>query len=64
MAKKHRITTDSAEDNAFIVHLPDKQIRFEPTANGLYVYVPNFKTTMKWKFKCFLLLMKLYQSAD
>jgi hypothetical protein len=43
MAKKHRITTDSAKDNAFIVHLPDKQLRFEPTTNGLYVYVPNLK---------------------
>ena len=28
IAKKHRITTDSVNDNAFIVHLPYKTVRF------------------------------------
>jgi hypothetical protein len=43
MAKKHCITTDSAKDNDVIVHLPDKRIRFEPTANGLYICIPKFE---------------------
>ena len=41
MAKNHRITTDSANDNAFILLLPYKMVRYEPTSYGLYVYIPK-----------------------
>ena len=41
MAKKYRITFDSAQENAFIVHLPDKILKFEAIPEGLYVYKPS-----------------------
>ena len=41
MAKDHRITMDTAKENAFIVHYPDgRQIKFEATEEGLYVFKP------------------------
>lgn len=43
MARKHKITFDSKEEDAFIVHLPTKDVKFERTNEGLYVYRPNFK---------------------
>jgi hypothetical protein len=41
MADKYRITTDSAVEKAFTVHLPEKKVRFEQNKNGLYVYIPK-----------------------
>ena len=40
MADKYQITYDSTADDAFIVHLPDKAVRFERLGNNLYVYKP------------------------
>ena len=38
---KHRITYDSSKEDAFIVHLPNKTIKFSRTNQGLYLYKPN-----------------------
>jgi hypothetical protein len=46
MVKKHRITYDSLNENAFIVHLQNKTIKFTRSKNGLYYYKPNYKTTI------------------
>ena len=37
MTKKHRVKFDSEIENAFIVHTPEKQIRFTHVAENLYV---------------------------
>jgi hypothetical protein len=36
MRKKYRITYDSETEDAFIVHTPERQVRFKPLKNGLY----------------------------
>jgi hypothetical protein len=41
MKQKYRITSDSAIDNAFTVHLPDKKVKFVEIANGLHIHVPS-----------------------
>jgi hypothetical protein len=41
MAKRHRITYDSKTEVAFIVHLPDKQVKFTKTKLGLYIFKPK-----------------------
>jgi hypothetical protein len=41
MAERYKITTDSEGENAFIVHLPDKKVKFEKNENNLYVYTPK-----------------------
>ena len=38
---KHKITYDSADEDAFLIHLPNKIIRFNKTNEGLYAYRPN-----------------------
>jgi hypothetical protein len=48
MAKRYRITSDSAADKAFIVHLPDKEVRFEEFENGLYVFIPKKYKNMQF----------------
>jgi hypothetical protein len=35
MAERYKITTDSEVENAFIVHLPDKKVKFEKNENNL-----------------------------
>ena len=47
--KGHRITFDSNIENAFIVHLPDKIVKFEATPEGLYRFeVPeSYKESIK-----------------
>jgi hypothetical protein len=37
LADKYRITTDSAVEKAFTVHLSGKKVQFEQHENGLYV---------------------------
>ena len=37
---KYRITYDSDKEDAFLVHLPDKILKFERTPEGLYAYKP------------------------
>ena len=38
LVEKHRITFNSSAENAFLVHQPDKIIKFEHTPEGLYTY--------------------------
>lgn len=45
MADRYRITYDSDKDDAFVVHLPNKEVRFERIGINLYVYKPIFDTT-------------------
>ena len=41
MADRYRITYDSEKEDAFIVHLPDKTVRFERIGMNLYVFKPT-----------------------
>jgi hypothetical protein len=45
MAKQHRITYNSNTENAFIVHLPDKQVKFTKMELGLYIFKPKINKT-------------------
>ena len=38
LVDKHRITFNSSVENAFLVHQPDKIVKFERTPEGLYMY--------------------------
>ena len=38
LVDKHQITFDSSMENAFLVHQPDKIVKFERTPEGLYTY--------------------------
>ena len=40
MADRYKITYDSEEEDVFIVHLPDKPVRFERIGMNLYVFKP------------------------
>jgi hypothetical protein len=41
MVNRHPVTYDSTKEDAFIVHLPHKQVKFMQE-NGLYVYRPPY----------------------
>jgi hypothetical protein len=41
MRKLYRITYDSKIEDAFLVHTPERQVRFKPLANGLYSLNPK-----------------------
>ncbi len=43
MLDKYRITYDSKDDDAFIVHLTGKPVQFERLGNNLYVFTPPVK---------------------
>jgi hypothetical protein len=45
LADKHRITYDSGQEDAFLVHSDSGIIKFEKTPDGLYIFKPtaNFK---------------------
>jgi hypothetical protein len=43
MADRYRITYDSEKEDAFIVHLPDKPVRFKRIGINLYVFKPTTK---------------------
>jgi hypothetical protein len=45
MADKYRITYDSDKEDAFVVHMPDKTVRFERIGLNLYVYKPPMNKT-------------------
>ena len=45
LVEKHRITYDSDQEDAFLVHMPNKIIKFKQNGEGLYQY----KTTPKYK---------------
>ena len=49
MAKQHCITYDSNIEDAFIVHLPHKNVKSTKTDQELYVYKPRMKNTKKTK---------------
>jgi len=38
LVKKHRITYDSDKEDAFLVHMPNKIVKFKSNAEGLYQY--------------------------
>jgi hypothetical protein len=38
MVDHHPVTYNLTKNNAFIVHLPDKQVKFQQDPNGLYIY--------------------------
>ena len=44
MEKKYRITYDSTIEKAFIIHLPNKQLKFIQSNNGHYFYKPKYNT--------------------
>ena len=41
MSEKHRVTFDSARNDCFTVHLPQRKAKFEKTLNNLYVFRPK-----------------------
>ena len=41
MAQRYRITYDTREEDAFIVHLETKKVKFVKDQNGLYIYRPK-----------------------
>jgi hypothetical protein len=45
MEKKFCVTYDSSTEPSFIVHLPNKQIKFIKSFNGLFYYKPNYNTS-------------------
>jgi hypothetical protein len=46
MEKKHRITYDSTKEKAFTVHLPNKEVKFSKSSNGLYFHKPTYNTNL------------------
>jgi hypothetical protein len=44
MENKHRITYDSAKEIAFVIHLPDKEVRFTCNEDRIYLLTPNYST--------------------
>jgi hypothetical protein len=44
MEDKYRITYDSAVEKAFMIHLPDRQVKFKRSKNGLYRHKPTYDT--------------------
>ena len=47
MAKRHRITYNSNEEDAVTVHLPTQKIKFSKTQQGLYAFKPTIKKVIK-----------------
>jgi len=41
MVDKHHVTYDLHKEDAFVVHLPTKDIKFKHSINGLYYYKPT-----------------------
>jgi hypothetical protein len=46
-----RVTMDSKEERALLVHMPDKIVKFKQFSNGLYAMDPNDKTSFEMKKK-------------
>jgi hypothetical protein len=51
LTDKFRVTMDSKEELALLVHMPDKIVKFKQFSNGLYVMDPNDKTSFEMKKK-------------
>jgi hypothetical protein len=47
LEKKYKITYDTTKEKAFIVHLPNKNVKFIKSSNGLYYYKPKYSTSTK-----------------
>ena len=58
LVDEHRITFDSSMENAFLVHQPDKIVKFERTPEGLYTYRvdKDYKTSFMEKGNCHLVM--------
>jgi hypothetical protein len=44
MEKKHCITNNSSKEQSFMVHLPNKTVKFSKSFNGLYYQKPKDNT--------------------
>jgi hypothetical protein len=42
--RRHLVTYNSKSEQAFIVHLPNKQVKFKRSSNGFYYYNPPHNT--------------------
>ncbi len=51
MTKKFRVTMDSKEELALLVHMPDKIVRFKQLSNGLYAMDPSDEKSYELKPK-------------
>ena len=51
MTNKFRVTMDSKEELTFLVHMPDKIVKFKQFANGLYAMDPNDENVSKERAK-------------
>ena len=49
MTNKYRVTMDSKEELALLVHMPDKILKFKQSANGLYAMDPNNQTSFEMR---------------
>jgi hypothetical protein len=47
MTDKFRVTMDSKEELALLVHMPDKIVKFKQFSNGLYAMDPKDETSFK-----------------
>ena len=47
MTDKFRVTMDSKEELALLVHMPDKIVKFKQFSNGLYAMDPNDETSFE-----------------
>jgi hypothetical protein len=47
MEDRHPITYDLRSEQAFIVHLPDKEVKFTRSSNGLYFFNPPYNSTQQ-----------------
>jgi hypothetical protein len=50
MRKKYRITYNSEVENAFIVHTPDRPLKFKQLPNGLYSLNPKKEAPSEGSF--------------
>ena len=46
MAQRYQITYNLSKENVFVVHLPNRQVKFTKTSQGLYAYKPPIKKTL------------------
>jgi hypothetical protein len=44
--KQHCITYNSTKEKAFTVHLPNKEVKFVKSSNGLYYHKPTYNTNL------------------
>ena len=42
LSDKYRVTYDSAKEDAFLVHTPEKMVKFERTPSNLYAFTPTY----------------------